>query len=106
MTRGIEELYPKVSRVVRSWQTKRESPVLSDVASQALFINRVYVKWWICQDEVELSSALMQVFVVGIGFADVSLQSVDGKIHPAKFPRFACLLLTVDGNFRGSGTST
>jgi len=94
--RRIEKLYPKVIRVIRTWQTKWESPVFSNVTGQPLLINRVYVKRRIREEKVKLSSALVQVFVVSIRFADVALQSVDGEVHPAKFHRFSCFFLTVD----------
>jgi hypothetical protein len=102
---GIEKLYPKIIRIVRSRQTKWESPVFSHVSGQPLFIDCIYIKRRIRQDEVELPGALVQVLVVGIRFTDVSFQSVDSKVHPAKLHRFTGLLLTVDRNLGGCGVN-
>ena len=95
----VEELNPEVVGVVHSREAEREAAARAGFGGQAFFVYGVDVEWGIGQDEVELTGALVQIFLVGDGFPDVAFQSMDGQVHAAELDGVADFFLAVNGEF-------
>ncbi len=92
----MEELYPDVVAVVGARHTVGEAGL---VILQALFLDRIDIEGGIGHDEVELPGAFVDVVVVGVAFADIPLQAVDGEIHLRQPHGVSGLLLPEAGEF-------
>ena len=96
---GVEELNPEIVRVVRPRETKRIAAVFADRIFEAVFVNGVHIERRIGEDEVEVTGAVVLVFIVRVCLADIAFESVDGEVHAGQRYGGANLLLTVDGEF-------
>ena len=98
--RGVEKLNPEIVSVVGARQAEGIAAVLAYGVFEPVFVDGVDVERRIGEDEVEVAGAVVLVFVVRVGLADVAFESVDGEVHARQSHGGADPFLTVNGEFR------
>ena len=82
--RTVEELYPKIVRIVYAWHAEWKSRVVFDTFS----VYAIDVERWICHDEIKSAEAVVRILIVTVCLFDIAFKGMDGEIHLAQPDRF------------------
>jgi len=93
---AVENLYPEVIGVINLGQAEKEARIVFE----AVFVYPINIERRICENEIELAGAIMQVFIIGISLSDVPASSMDGKVHLFEADSFKHPLLPINADFR------
>jgi hypothetical protein len=90
--RTLEELNPKVVRVIGAGHPEGEAWIIVD----PFFVDLVDVERGIGHHEVKLGQRVVQVVAIAVPFFDVPGEAMDGEVHQAEVAGIVHPLLAID----------